>query len=630
LPTEPNQRVHADLFGPLKCEDGSKKYVLCMTDAFSKMVELVAIPNKEAGTVASAILNKWICRYGVPLEVITDMGLEFKNKLFAEISRLIGTKHSTTSAYHPQCNSQAEVCNKTIAKYLASMVDSSTLNWEQFIPALMFCYNSSYHRSIKTSPFFLTFGFEPRSPSFFATDIRLFLKEDHNSALQRLAEARKIAIENNWVATEAYKENFDKKAKDYNYHVGQFVLLDEFNFLNKNRKLASKFAGPYQIIRLKGNNNAEIVVNNGRKMIVNFQRLRPFCGDIPIVSKNNQPVFPEGGRDPVVVTTEADRLSQPDENVATPSLSQPPSLTQLGPSPGPLTRARAKRVAQTRKINQIEMLDDLLDRLDSEILAIKKRSNRKKLRRLFEQDDPYKYGEGLEAGDSDGPAADPGPAPVIDGNNDNSSDDNIDPGELNDQHHSDGSENYDDADDESEEQGDDHEWVETPDGWKAWVRSPAGKIAIKPADFVWGRRHLDDPALTRLLASKGTSLREFQKALVEEQHNFDFDFKQATKQPIVTDAQARQMQNLRDRGMRLKRLFSKVQTGTTPDGVRHRTPATPRSPDFRLDATPVQRRPGPTAGLQGRHIRFDDEDEGPIASRTRWRRPATGDDSDDS
>jgi len=276
------------------------------------------------------------------------------------------------------------------------------------------------------------------------------------------------------------------------------------------------------------------------------------------------------------------------------------------------------------------MLDDLLDRLDSTILAIKKRSNRKKLRRLFDQADPYKYGEGLEAGDSDGPAVDPGPAPAIDNNDGNSSDDNIDAGEIDDQPQDDSGENYDDADDESEEKGDDHEWVETPDGWKAWVQSPAGKVTIKPADYVWGRRLLDDPALTRLLANRGQSLKEFRKALIEEQHNFDFDFKQATKKPVASDVEAQHLQNLRDRGMRLKRLFSKVQAATTPDGHRHRTPATPRSPDFRLDATPVQRRPGPTSGLQGRRIHFDDEDEGPIASRTRWRRPTADDDSDDS
>jgi hypothetical protein len=41
--TEPNQRIHADLFGALTTSEKNKKYILCMTNAFSKYVELVAI-----------------------------------------------------------------------------------------------------------------------------------------------------------------------------------------------------------------------------------------------------------------------------------------------------------------------------------------------------------------------------------------------------------------------------------------------------------------------------------------------------------------------------------------------------------------------------------------------------------
>jgi hypothetical protein len=38
LPTlsAPNQRVHADLFGPLKTSSNGKKYILVMTDAFTR------------------------------------------------------------------------------------------------------------------------------------------------------------------------------------------------------------------------------------------------------------------------------------------------------------------------------------------------------------------------------------------------------------------------------------------------------------------------------------------------------------------------------------------------------------------------------------------------------------------
>jgi hypothetical protein len=83
--TEPNQQIHVDLFGPLKTTDSSKKYILAMTDAFTKYVELVAIPDKEALTVTSAIFSRWICRYGLPLELITDQGREFTNKMSDEL-----------------------------------------------------------------------------------------------------------------------------------------------------------------------------------------------------------------------------------------------------------------------------------------------------------------------------------------------------------------------------------------------------------------------------------------------------------------------------------------------------------------------------------------------------------------
>ena len=69
-----NQRLHMDLFGPCKTSDFSNKYVLTMTDAFTKYAEIVAIPNKEAETVADAVFTKWICRNGCRAIFHTDGG----------------------------------------------------------------------------------------------------------------------------------------------------------------------------------------------------------------------------------------------------------------------------------------------------------------------------------------------------------------------------------------------------------------------------------------------------------------------------------------------------------------------------------------------------------------------------
>jgi Integrase core domain len=95
LPTEPGQRVHADLFGPLKTSDKGKKFILCMTDAFTKYVKLVALPNKEAVTVIEAIFDKWICHFRSPLDLVTHQGTEFCAKLVNKLFTPLGTFHLT-------------------------------------------------------------------------------------------------------------------------------------------------------------------------------------------------------------------------------------------------------------------------------------------------------------------------------------------------------------------------------------------------------------------------------------------------------------------------------------------------------------------------------------------------------
>jgi hypothetical protein len=103
----PNQRIHMDLFGPCKTSDMGNKYILTITDAFTKYSEVVAIPNKEAETVADAGFTKWTCRYGCPAIKHTNGGKEFLNKIAAELYQKLDIKTTHTAPAHPQCNSQA-------------------------------------------------------------------------------------------------------------------------------------------------------------------------------------------------------------------------------------------------------------------------------------------------------------------------------------------------------------------------------------------------------------------------------------------------------------------------------------------------------------------------------------------
>jgi hypothetical protein len=116
--------------------------------AFTKYAVVTSIQNKSAETVADAIFKEWFCKFGIPAQIHTDCGKEFVYKLSAEMMELMNVSHTKTSPTHSQCNSQVEVFNKTVKKYLASFVDETALNWETLLPALELSNTTSYHSTI--------------------------------------------------------------------------------------------------------------------------------------------------------------------------------------------------------------------------------------------------------------------------------------------------------------------------------------------------------------------------------------------------------------------------------------------------------------------------------------------------
>jgi len=64
-PDKPNIWIHADLFGPMLAAEWQHKYILCITDVFTKYAMVTAVENKEVETVAKAIFSEWFCKFGI-------------------------------------------------------------------------------------------------------------------------------------------------------------------------------------------------------------------------------------------------------------------------------------------------------------------------------------------------------------------------------------------------------------------------------------------------------------------------------------------------------------------------------------------------------------------------------------
>ena len=97
----PFERIAMDVAGPFPTSSNGNKYVLVVMDYFSKWPEAYPLPNQETKTIADAVVQNWICRYGVPMEVHTDQGRNFEANVLQEICQLLGINKTRTTPLHP-------------------------------------------------------------------------------------------------------------------------------------------------------------------------------------------------------------------------------------------------------------------------------------------------------------------------------------------------------------------------------------------------------------------------------------------------------------------------------------------------------------------------------------------------
>ena len=242
-----NARVHIDLCGPMQSAT-ENKYVAVMTDSFSKWVELQAIPNKEAITVAEAILNTWICAHTCPHLIVTDGGREFHNKVLAELLKLLETMHHVISPHHPKAAGQVERFNFSMQTYLTAFVAPDTLDWESFLPSLKLAHNTSLNKSTCLTPYRVVYCQDPTMP-WTLTDPQMTYSESWAAdKYKMLLYARDLVMVNNQAAREVYKKYHDRKLKVKDLKVGDRVLV---YFKNPppgiNPKLYRPWQGPYVI-----------------------------------------------------------------------------------------------------------------------------------------------------------------------------------------------------------------------------------------------------------------------------------------------------------------------------------------------------------------------------------------------
>jgi hypothetical protein len=169
----------------------------------------------------------------------------------------LGVKTVFTTPYHPQSN-PTERRNRDIKSYIRKFCEEKHSHWDDHINEMLYALRSTKLKTTKQTPAMMVFGRELTGP----VDILTSSLDESSTTLEptryldqvqlRLRNAVKYGIENKELAHRIGKIQYDKHRTDYEFQIGDLVLLDEHPLSKKAIGYAAGLApqrdGPYKVV----------------------------------------------------------------------------------------------------------------------------------------------------------------------------------------------------------------------------------------------------------------------------------------------------------------------------------------------------------------------------------------------
>ena len=160
--------------------------------------------------------------------MISDWGPQFAAELMKELNKLLGIQTKLSTAYHPQTDGQTEWMNQEIEQYLQLFISHQQHDWPEWVTIAEFSYNNKIHASIKVSPFFTNYSFNPSMGVELHKQMKVEAVDDFTKQMKFIYKEAQAALTK---AKEEMKCYADYHCGDLpQYQVGQKVWLETKNF----------------------------------------------------------------------------------------------------------------------------------------------------------------------------------------------------------------------------------------------------------------------------------------------------------------------------------------------------------------------------------------------------------------
>ncbi len=142
-PSKPWQRIHIDFAGPFQ-----NAMYLVVVDAHSKWPEVKIMSTTTSDNTITE-LREIFSRNGIPDQIVSDNGPQFRSTEFQDFTRSNGIKHIFSSPYQPSTNGLAERFVQTLKQSLRA---AQSGNLHHKLANFLLAYRNTPHQTTKMSP----------------------------------------------------------------------------------------------------------------------------------------------------------------------------------------------------------------------------------------------------------------------------------------------------------------------------------------------------------------------------------------------------------------------------------------------------------------------------------------------
>ena len=269
--SRPFLEVSYDFIVFKKPDKHGNRYIIAAVDNFCKLVEMKAVKNRDAETVAQFLLEV-ASRYGHCARLRSDREASFTGLLIDKLNKNRGTDTTPCIPYRPEANSIIERQNAIIMYHLTALIQGCNLGpqtkvgWSELIPTVFSIVNNTPKNPLGISPLSMVYG-------VFANYDRPLLDPSKNTQgtqsnpcdyFDSLIEWQNKLLD---IAEDIQSQHFDKMNKRYNsgklarqFHQGDFVIQLK-NSTGIAGKPSARWIGPYLVMDRRDNDPSHPVLD---------------------------------------------------------------------------------------------------------------------------------------------------------------------------------------------------------------------------------------------------------------------------------------------------------------------------------------------------------------------------------